>query len=292
MFVTANGLARRFTHPMIVSSRQRKGSVETSVGAFVVLNRDGWIVTTAHAFGLVSKAQSDAGKAASLEAQVAALRADPATPPHRLAREIAKLEQAADLGWITNVSTWYGRDGVTLRDVRVVPAADIAIGRLDPVPADVVATLPILKNPAAGIEPGRSLCRLGFAFTKVKATFDESANSFRVQGEVPYFPLEGMFTRIVDAGRTPDRKFHVRFIETSSPGLRGQSGGPLFDVEGRIWGIQSRTQHLALGFNPEAELAGAKTQVPQFINLGLAVHAGTLIEILDDAGVAYEVSPD
>jgi len=35
-----------------------------------------------------------------------------------------------------------------------------------------------------------------------------------------------------------------------------------------------------------------KTQVPQFINLGLAVHAGTLIEILADAGIAHEVSPD
>ena len=59
-----------------------------------------------------------------------------------------------------------------------------------------------------------------------------------------------------------------------------------------MWGIQSRTAHLALGFNPEAEIAGVKTQVPQFINLGLAVHAGTLIEILADAGIAHEVSPD
>jgi hypothetical protein len=160
------------------------------------------------------------------------------------------------------------------------------------VPADMVASLPVLKNPAVGIEPGRSLCRLGYAFTKVKATFDESAGAFRVQGEVPFFPLEGMFTRIVDAGRTPDGKFGIRFIETSSPGLRGQSGGPLFDVDGRVWGIQSRTAHIALGFNPEAEIAGVKTQVPQFINLGLAVHAGTLIEILDDAGIAHEVSPD
>ena len=292
MFATANSLARRFTFPMIVSTRLWKGSVETSVGAFVVLNRDGWIVTTAHAFGLVSKAQADAPKVAALTAQIAALRADTATAPERIARAIAKLERTAEPDWITNISTWCGRDGVNLRDVRVTPAADIAIGRLDPVPADMVATLPVLKNPGVGVEPGRSLCRLGFAFTKVKATFDASANGFRVQGEVPYFPLEGMFTRVVDAGQTPDRKLRVRFIETSSPGLRGQSGGPLFDVDGRVWGIQSRTQHLALGFNPEAEIAGRKAQVPQFINLGLAVHAGTLIEILDDAGIDYETSPD
>ena len=291
MFASANSLARRFTYPMIVSTRHWKGSVETSVGAFVVLNRDGWIVTTAHAFGLVAKAQADAPKVAGLSAGITALRADTSMSPAKLAREMARLEGGADPDWITNVSTWCGRDGVALRDVQVTPAADIALGRLDPMPADMLTAIPVLKHPTAGIEPGRSLCRLGFAFTKVKATFDEAVNGFRVQGEVPYFPLEGMFTRIVDAGMTPDRTIHVRFIETSSPGLRGQSGGPLFDVDGRIWGIQSRTQHLALGFNPEAEIAGKKTQVPQFINLGLAAHVGTVIEILDAAGIAYEVSP-
>ncbi|TAK00417.1 MAG: serine protease [Chloroflexota bacterium] len=291
MFAAANSLARRFTFPMIVSTRHWKRSVETAVGAFVVLNRDGWIVTTAHAFGLVSKAQADAPKVAAHAARVAAVRADSATAPDRLERELAALEETADPTWITNVSTWCGRDGVALRDVRVVPAADIAIGRLDPALPEMLTAVPVLKNPATGLDPGRSLCRLGFAFTKVKATFDESVAGFRVQGEVPYFPLEGMFTRIVDAGQTPDRKFRLRFIETSSPGLRGQSGGPLFDVDGRIWGIQSRTQHLALGFNPEAEIAGKKSQVPQFINLGLAVHVGTLIEILADAGIAHEVSP-
>lgn len=292
MFATANSLARQFTHPMIVSARRRRGSVDTSVGAFIVLNRDGWIVTAAHVFGLASKATSDAPKVAEQAARIAALRADAAMPPERLAREIAKLERSADPDLITHSSTWCGRDGVTLRDVRTVVETDIAIARLDPVPADMVATLPVLKNPAVGLDPGRSLCRLGYAFTRVESAFDETAGGFRVKGEVPYFPLEGMFTRIVDAGRTPDQKLAIRFIETSSPGLRGQSGGPLFDVQGRVWGIQSRTQHLALGFNPEAEISGRKTQVPQFINLGLAVHVGTLIEILDGMGVPCEVSPD
>jgi hypothetical protein len=290
VFAAANNLARRFTYPMITSTRQWNGTVETAVGAFVVLNRDGWIVTTAHSFGLVSRAQADAPKVAALRAEIDAARGDTAAPTSGDADEVVTPESAADPDWITNISTWCGRDGVTLREVRAVPAADIAIGRLDPVPADMIATLPVLKNPAAGLEPGRSLCRLGFAFTKVNATFDDAAASFRVQGEVPYFPLEGMFTRLVDAGQSSDRKFHVRFIETSSPGLRGQSGGPLFDVEGRVWGIQSRTQHIALGFNPEAEIAGKRTQVPQFINLGLAVHVGTLIEVLTEMGVAHEVS--
>jgi hypothetical protein len=292
VFATANGLARQFTHPLIVSARRWQGSVETAVGAFIVVNRDGWIVTSAHVFGIAAQAAIDGPKVAALSARIEAAHADPGASARRRDAEVTRLRAEADPDWITHVATWFGRDRVNLRDARTIVDADIALGRLDPVPPDLVTTLPVFKNPAIGLEPGRSLCRLGFAFTKVSSSFDPAAGAFRVQGEVPYFPLEGMFTRIVDAGRTSDGRFPVRFVETSSPGLRGQSGGPLFDVAGRVWGIQSRTQHLALGFNPEAEIAGRKTQVPQFINLGLAVHVGTVLEILADAGIACEVSPD
>ncbi|MBF8289681.1 MAG: hypothetical protein HW391_649 [Chloroflexi bacterium] len=292
MFAKANALARQFTFPIVVSFRQWNGHVDASVGAFIVLNADGWLVTAAHVFQIGSKAGSDAPKVAALTAQIAAVQADPNLMAGRKATEIQRLERTADPEWITNHSYWCGRDGVNLREVRMVVEADTAVARLDGVPADMIASLPMLKNPATELSPGRSLCRLGYAFPKVQTAFDASKNAFHVQGEMPLFPLEGMFTRIVDAGRTPDQKVAIRFIETSSPGLRGQSGGPLFDVQGRVWGIQSRTQHLPLGFNPEAEISGRKTQVPQFINLGLAVHVGTLIEILDGMGVEYEVSPD
>jgi hypothetical protein len=292
MFAAANTLARGFTFPMIVSSRRRKGSVDVAVCAFTVLNREGWIVTAAHIFQLAAAANADAPKVVALRERIAAIEGDASLSPRARARELEKAEGAADPEWVTHNAYWLGRDGVTLRDIKTNAAADIAVGRLDPVPPDLVVATPIFKNPASGILPGTSLCRLGFAFTKVKSTFDEPSGGFRVKGEVRYFPLEGMFTRIVEAGKKADGSVAARFIETSSPGLRGQSGGPLFDSQGRIWGIQSRTQHLALGFNPEIEIAGTRTTVPQFINLGLATHVGTLIGILDELGVAHDVSPD
>jgi hypothetical protein len=287
MFAAANTLARGFTFPIIVSSRRRKGSVDVAVGAFTVLNRDGWIVTAAHIFQLAAAANADAPKVAAHAERIAAINGDTTLAAGQRERDLSVADEGADPQWVTHNAFWLGRDGVTLRDIRTNAAADIAVGRLDPVPPDLVAAPPVLKNPANGILPGTSLCRLGFAFTKVKSAFDEASGGFRVKGEVPYFPLEGMFTRIVQTGPTADGKVAARFIETSSPGLRGQSGGPLFDTRGRIWGI-----HLPLGFNPEIEIAGTKTPVPQFINLGLAVHVGTLIGILDEVGVAYELSPD
>jgi len=292
LFATANALARQFTFPIVVSFRQWNGHVDASVGAFIVLNADGWIVTAGHVFQIGRKAGADAPNVAALTARIAAVQADSNLSAGRRATEVSRLERTADPEWITNHSYWCGRDGVNLREIRIVDEADIALARLDGAPSDMLASLPVLKNPASELNPGRSLCRLGYAFPKVQTAFDASRNAFHVQGEIPFFPLDGIFTRILDAGRTKDGKFGIRFIETSSPGLRGQSGGPLFDVDGRIWGIQSRTQHLALGFNPEIEISGKTSTVPQFINLGMAVYAGTLIEILDDLGIAYQVAPD
>ncbi|GAI45805.1 unnamed protein product [marine sediment metagenome] len=102
----------------------------------------------------------------------------------------------------------------------------------------------------------------------------------------------GFFTRNVLAGSTPDGKYQIKFIETSTPGLRGQSGGPIFDVYGNIWGIQSRTQHLPLGFSPKIKKAGKETEEHQFINVGWGIHPETLIHFLQDKKVSFNVSSD
>ena len=81
----------------------------------------------------------------------------------------------------------------------------------------------------------------------------------------------------------------VRFIETSSPGLRGQSGGPLFDVNGTVWGIQSSTMHYPLGFSPEVNQGGRRFVEQQFLNAGMAVHVAVCIEMMSKMGVAFEL---
>ena len=60
-----------------------------------------------------------------------------------------------------------------------------------------------------------------------------------------FFPNEGILTRILCG-----EDGQPRFIETSNPGLMGQSGGPIFETRGTLWGVQSHTSHLPLGFSP------------------------------------------
>ena len=43
-----------------------------------------------------------------------------------------------------------------------------------------------------------------------------------------------------------DENGNITMFETTSPGLRGQSGGPIFSPDGLIYGIQSMTKHIDL----------------------------------------------
>ena len=52
----------------------------------------------------------------------------------------------------------------------------------------------------------------------------------------------------------------VHYLETSSAGLLGQSGGPIFDIDGTVWAMQSRTTHLPLGFAPKVNTKAKKSR--------------------------------
>ena len=88
-----------------------------------------------------------------------------------------------------------------LVEARVVPAADLALGRLEPFDPASVAHYPVWKDPARDFAPGRSLCKLGFPLHRIVPIYDEKANTFTLpEGSVPVplIPMEGMFTRVVN----------------------------------------------------------------------------------------------
>ena len=74
-------------------------------------------------------------------------------------------------------------------------------------------------------------------------------------------------------------------------GLKGQSGGPVFDVHGNILGLQSATGHLDLMFDIEFDLERNQKidhmYEKQFINLGLAISNNQIIKFLDENKIKY-----
>ena len=62
MFADACQKVAEFVRPVVVSIRQYDGQVKTQCGTFMVLNRDGWIVTAGHIYDSFMKYQTDQNK--------------------------------------------------------------------------------------------------------------------------------------------------------------------------------------------------------------------------------------
>ena len=287
MFVDAFALAEHFTRPIVISTRRLNGKVESAVATYVLLNADGWFLTAGHVFDLWRGFELHLTEVRNYRAAEDAITADPSLNADQRRRAFKRLAGTADMAWIENCSAWWGTDGLSFRDVSILGELDVALGRLEPTNL-LAGPYPTFKNPDVGFRPGRSLCRFGFPFEQVAVRFDPARSAFSLdQLQLVLFPIEGILTRLIPGAGTP-----AQFIETSSPGLRGQSGGPVCDSRGRIWGIQSRTAHIPLGFNPTVTANGRTFEEHQFINLGWAVHVRLILEALRARGVQVDVSAD
>lgn len=294
MFARACALGLQFTRPIVVSSRNVDGKCSSSIAAYILVNADGWILTAGHVVALIAQQREQALAYRKYWEDVHEQERDLTSGrPHR-AKGVRKFQRPGK-GSTRNHSVWLGVDGTQLVDVRTLPNNDLAVGRLDPFDASMAGAMPVFKSPGPDYMPGRSLCRLGFPFHDITPSFNEESDAFTLpQGSVPVpmFPLDTMFARKVRSP-PPDgsSKELGTYIETTTPGLRGQSGGPLLDVHGAIWGVQSHTKHYALGFAPRVSAPGERgpgQPEHQFFNSGLAVDAEAITRLLDEAGIAYQ----
>ena len=148
-----------------------------------------------------------------------------------------------------------------------------------------------LKDDAA-IKQGDYLCRLGFPFSEfTNFTYNEIDDDIEwtnigIQTS-PRFPIEGMVTRFL-----ADENQTISGIELSTPGLRGQSGGPLFNDKGIIYGMQFSTKHLHLGFDFVDKEIMVDNKIKKisdysFIHLGQCVHVGVIKAFLKEHGVVF-----
>ncbi|MDO5852690.1 MAG: serine protease [Thermoplasmata archaeon] len=285
MFAEACSRVSEFTRPLVVSTRQQDGTVVSEFATMVVLNSDGWVMTAGHVYDSFAKYQTDLNKAKEI-AQI---------NESRQARQGAPSPQIRlDPTMLTNHSFWWGWDGVRMTTAHMYRQLDIVVGKLEPFNPDWVREYPVLRDPES-FRPGTSVCVAGYAFMNVNATWDEPTKSFRLP-RIPQkeflFYNSGIFSRRVGRGVSANDGFEVSFVETSCPGCRGQSGGPIFDTEGRVCALQSCTEHLPLGFHPTVEFEGTTTVEHQFLNLGRGLHVGTIRSILDKHGIRYDAEGD
>jgi len=142
------------------------------------------------------------------------------------------------------------------------------------------------------LKQGKSLCRLGFPFPEFNNfIYNQENDDINWTGEpvaTPCFPIDGILTRFI-----AEKDKGIFGIELSTPGLRGQSGGPLFDTEGRICGMQYATHHLHLGFDIDGKINinGQEKEVKNqpFLHVGQCIHIKVIKEFLDNKGIKYNM---
>ncbi len=289
MFAKAYEKAVKFTLPVIVSTINYEGRVECGCGAYTVLNKDGWILTSAHVVHSYTNYIQHREQMRKYTEALEDIRSRPGLDEKQRKKKISGLKSYP--GWIVNHSFWWGRDGVVLKDISALKEGDIMIGRLEPFDGRNAIEYPVFKNPDR-MRFATNLCKLGFPFSRIEAAYSEEKNRFEIKKgalPLPFFPIEGIYTRRLTAGKSGDGKYDITFLETSTPGLRGQSGGPIFDTEGMVWAVQSHTAHHPLGFSPKIVKNGKEVEEHQFLNTGVGAHGEMIVRFLRDKGVDFKM---
>lgn len=275
MFASACTKASSFTRPVATSLRLVDGSISTNFSTFIIVNSEGWTIMAAHTFDSFAKYQSDQNKIKELDLLNA----------NRSGDDIIK----KDPKLISNHSFWWGWDGVQMNNITVNRKVDIAIGKLQNFDSAKVKEYPVFADPST-VVPGKTLCRLGYPFVGLKTEFDEKLNGFRIpriDHRTNLYCNDGIVSRSFSPGKSPDGA-EVTYIDTSTPGIQGQSGGPLVDTDGNLCGMQVSIYSIPMGIQPTVEYDGSRVVENQFVNIGRALHVSTIRQMLDAKGIRYQ----
>lgn len=244
-------------------------------------------MTAAHVASEMTRAIRDRAEVAKYHLEVLAIENDAQLPFKQRRKRIGGLPKNPK--WATHQAVLIG---TVAREINwhIDQVADLAIGQMKGFAESWCAEYPIFKDPLEPTPIGTSLCRLGYPFHHVEAAFDEASQSFSLAPNVfpiPRFPNDGIYTR---CARVRDGNRTVDFIETSTAGLKGQSGGPILDVRGHIWAIQSKTNHLPLGFAPVVKDGNKEIVEHQFMHVGIGAHVVEAVRMMKHFGVEFNIS--
>jgi hypothetical protein len=87
---------------------------------------------------------------------------------------------------MTNFSYWLGVDDWSVPTWHLLPEGDIAVGRVEGFDAEQVSGFPVFQT--GEMDQGASLCRLGFPFHSLAASYDEAANRLPWNPALSRFP--------------------------------------------------------------------------------------------------------
>lgn len=292
MFVSAIEKAAKFTKPLHTITRSFNGkSIIPGAATLFLINDEGYAITCKHVIDLIAQADIINRNYINYKTEKSTLLKDGSLPENiqKLNEKYKYNDQSTVQIKNSFVDCVDAMSGITWH---LHPTADLAILKFNDFKNLHCTEFPVFKKDTSEIKQGKFLCRLGFPFPEfnnfrydeVKEDIEWTNTGMR---KSPQFPIEGMITRFLG-----DEKGNISGIEMSTPGLRGQSGGPLFDENGIICGMQTRTKHLHLGFDIEDKeiiSKGSRKKINNysFIHLGECVHVNLIKSFLKKHNVKF-----
>lgn len=280
MFVNAIQKVSGFTRAIHSISRNFGSTkIERGAATLFFVNQDGWALTCKHVAQWLS--QADAINKKYIQYQT-----DSQNLNTGQRKGLAK-RMGFDEAKVAEMKVTFVDCVDHISNIRFFlhPEYDLALLKFEGFEKVSTSGNPVFLQEDQSAQPGAMLCRLGFPFpefSNFQLNQEKDCLEWLKTGQPrsPRFPIEGMLTRFLG-----DKGGKVYGIEMSTPGLRGQSGGPLFDSEGRVIGMQSRTKHLHLGFDIEEKevIAHGKTKKVNdyaFIHLGECIHVSVIKDFL------------
>jgi len=161
MFAQACKRATFFTRPVVISRRYFDRSTDCGCGAFVVINDEGWVVTAAHLLSPYGRIQQDAEEIVRYYHTIQMIEQEENVPREEKFEKIRRLPDNPK--WLTNLSYWWGKDGVQLTDIRRLPEGDLVLGRLFPFDPNAWHAYPVFKSTS-----GRPCANSGILFRGFK----------------------------------------------------------------------------------------------------------------------------
>lgn len=289
MFVQAIEKVSQFTRPIHIITRQYgSDEIVPNAATLFFINELGDAITCRHVAQIIAQAQK-------INQQYGEFRKSIASVSKKKRKKLKEIEQKYNY-----------KQGITIQiknrfmgcveklvkiDIVIHPTEDLAILQFRGFNRALYSGHAIFLKDTTSIKQGKMLCRLGYPFPEfTNFIYDETKDDIVWTNEgrsgTPQFPIDGMITRMILKDGS------VSGIEISQPGLGGQSGGPLFDSQGIIHGMQSSTHHLHLGFDikdAEVRIDGKKRKVSDhaFLHLGNCVHADIIKSFLREKNVKF-----
>lgn len=290
MFVEAISKVKGFTRPIhTISRRYGSTDIEPSAATLFFVNELGFAVTCKHVAAIIAQAEA-------VNSHYKGFIKEKNLISKKKRRKIRELEREYEIDKtkVIQIKNTFVNcmDKIDEFQIHVHPTEDLAIIKFKGFERLMYKGYAVFMKDMSQVKQGRSLCRLGYPFAEFSNyNYDGESDDIEWSNEgqpiTPIFPIDGIMTRnLLGEGGV------IRAIEISTPGLKGQSGGPLFNENGLVCGMQSSTHHLHLGFDvndKEVPVNGKKKKVSNypFIHLGACVHADIIKSFLREKDVKF-----